>query len=73
MLKIGLIREEKIPADNRVAFTPSQCRWIHKHFPGVQILVQHSEHRCFSDKEFITAGVEVKENLEDCEDATRQK
>ena len=28
MLKIGLIKEGKIPADNRVAFTPEQCKWI---------------------------------------------
>ena len=33
MLKIGLIREGKIPADNRVALTPSQCKWIQKNMP----------------------------------------
>ena len=28
MLKIGLIREGKIPSDNRVALTPQQCKWM---------------------------------------------
>ena len=29
MLVIGLIKEGKTPADNRVALTPAQCRWLH--------------------------------------------
>ena len=67
MLKLGLIREEKIPADNRVTFTPSQCKWIEKSFAGIKIIVQHSEHRCFSDKEYKMAGVEVREDISDCD------
>ena len=43
MKKIGLIKEGKIPADNRVALTPSQCKWINKNFPGVQVVVQHHQ------------------------------
>lgn len=67
MLKIGLIREGKWPADNRVALTPAHCKWINKNQPGVQIVVQHSETRCFSDKEYLLAGVEVSEDLNDCD------
>lgn len=66
MLQIGLIREEKIPVDNRVAFTPSQCKWIQKNL-AVKIIVQHSEHRCFSDKEYQLAGIEVKEDVSGCD------
>ena len=40
MIKIGLIKEGKIPADNRVALTPAQCKWIHKNLDSVQIIVQ---------------------------------
>ncbi len=36
MLKIGLIREGKIPADNRVALTPAQCKWLHKNFANIK-------------------------------------
>lgn len=67
MLKIGLIREGKIPADNRVALTPAQCRWIHKNSSDVKIIAQHSGNRCFTDKEFAMAGVEVKEDLGECD------
>src|SRR5205085_11753330 len=67
MLKIGLIREGKIPADNRVALTPSQCKWIHKNHPEIQIIVQHSDHRCFSDKEYTVAKVEVREDISECD------
>ena len=67
MLTIGLIREEKIPADNRVTFTPSQCKWIQKNFADIKIIVQHSEHRCFSDREYNMAGLEVSEDISDCD------
>lgn len=67
MLKIGLIREEKIPMDNRVAFTPSQCKWIHNNFKDISIQVQQSEHRCFSDREYEMAGIEVRSDISACD------
>jgi saccharopine dehydrogenase (NAD+, L-lysine forming) len=67
MLKIGLIREEKIPADNRVALTPDQCKWIHKNIPEIKISAQSSATRCFTDKEYTLAGVEVKDDIKDCD------
>ena len=67
MLKIALVREEKIPADNRVALTPPQCRWLHKNFPQIKVIVQHSDIRCFTDKEYERGGVEVREDISDCD------
>lgn len=67
MLTIGLIREEKTPADNRVALIPSQCKWIQENFSGMKIIVQHSEHRCFNDREYKMAGVEVREDVSECD------
>src|SRR6195952_2288522 len=66
MIKIGLIREGKIPSDNRVALTPAQCRWIHKNSNEVKVVVQTSPHRCCSDREYELAGIEVKEDLSEC-------
>ena len=64
MIRIGLIREEKIPHDNRVALIPSQCKWLQKNFPDdIRILVQSSPHRCFPDKEYRLAGIEVKDDI----------
>ncbi len=67
MLTIGLIREGKVPSDNRVALTPAQCKWMLKNRTDITVIVQHSQTRCYSDKEYISAGVEVKENLDECD------
>jgi len=67
MNSIGLIKEGKSPADNRVALTPAQCKWIHKNAAHVKVVAQSSTGRCFSDKEYISAGVEIKDDLSDCD------
>ncbi len=67
MLVIGLIREGKVPQDNRVALAPQQCKWLVKQVPGTRIIVQSAPNRCFSDQEYIDAGIEVKESLEECD------
>src|SRR6266700_6328276 len=67
MITIGLIQEGKMPADNRVALTPAQCKWIHRNSQEVKIIVQSSPHRCFTDKEYLMAGVEVKEDISACD------
>lgn len=67
MTRIGIIREGKNPPDNRVAFTPSQCKWLQQNFPAVQITVQPSPSRCFADREYERAGVELNEDLSNCE------
>ena len=67
MLKIALIREGKTPVDNRVALTPAHCKWLRKNFEDVKVVAQKSPTRCFTDKEYEAAGVEVKENISDCD------
>ncbi len=65
-LKIGLIREGKVPRDNRVAFTPRQCRWIINHYPQIDLVVQPSPTRCYSDEEYRAAGIPLEEDLSNC-------
>jgi alanine dehydrogenase len=67
MVKIALIRETKVPSDNRVAFTPSQCKWIQQNIADVKIIVQSSPDRCYSDREYSLSGIEVRDNVEDCD------
>jgi alanine dehydrogenase len=67
MLTIGLIREGKIPADNRVALTPAQCRWLNRSSSTIKVIVQNSDTRCFPDSDYIKAGIEVKEDLSECD------
>jgi saccharopine dehydrogenase (NAD+, L-lysine forming) len=66
MLKIGLIKEGKTPADNRVALTPAQCRWMLKNV-DCSVVVQPSSNRSFSDKEYVRAGVEINDDLSHCD------
>lgn len=66
-MKIGIIREGKIPADNRVALTPAQCKWLQENVTGCTVVVQHSATRCFSDREYRLAGIELTESLDDCD------
>ena len=66
-MKIGILREEKVPVDRRVPFSPSQCKRIEDNFPHLQIYVQSSNIRCFSDQEYIDHGITVLDNLESCD------
>lgn len=67
MLTIGLIKEGKVPVDNRVALTPAQCKWIKQHRPDLRVIVQSSTERCFTDKEYSSAGIEVKEDISEAD------
>ena len=67
MLKIGLIHEGKVPADSRVALSPEQCKWINDNEEGMQVTVQSSAGRCYSDDEYRKAGVEVLPTVEDAD------
>ena len=67
MTTIGLLREGKVPADNRVALTPAQCKWIHRTAPDIRVLVQASPDRCYTDKEYLDAGISVAPDVSDCD------
>ena len=66
-LKIGLLREEKQPADKRVAFTPAQCVELKAHYPGLEVYIQPSSDRCFADELYAKVGVQVTEDLGACD------
>ena len=66
-MKIGLLREEKIPADRRVALTPKQCRRVKMLFPDLELIVQSSDVRCFTNEEYISEGIKVMHDISDCD------
>lgn len=66
-ISIGIVRETKIPPDRRVALTPSQCQKLIRQHEGLNILVQPSTYRCFSDEEYELAGVTLSEDLSTCQ------
>ncbi|MEH0154741.1 NAD(P)-dependent oxidoreductase [Limibacter armeniacum] len=65
--RIGIIREGKNPPDKRVPFTPEQCKQIKDLYPAAELFVQPSPIRCFSDEEYEAKGIEMKEDLSDCD------
>ncbi len=65
MLRIGLIRERKSLQDDRVAFTPKQCAYIMAHYPNIDIVVEPSPIRCFSDAEYAAEGIKLTDDLQD--------
>ena len=66
-MKIALIKETKIPVDNRVALSPIQVSELNNQFPQHRIVVQASDIRAFSDDEYRSEGVEVVDNVQDCD------
>ena len=60
---LGLIKEGKVPSDNRVALTPKQCKWFLTQFPNWDIYVESSANRCFSDKEYLREGIKIVSDL----------
>jgi alanine dehydrogenase len=66
-ITIGILREGKIPPDKRVPLTPEQCKLLETVYPGVKVIVQPSEDRAFKDQEYLDNGVELKEDLKDCD------
>lgn len=67
VLKIGLVREGKVPPDKRVAFTPLQAEEIQQRFDGIRIICQESEVRAFNDEEYREKGIVVTENVDVCD------
>jgi len=65
-MKIGIIKEYKTPADSRVPLTPEQCSFIQKNF-GVELVVQPYEGRCIPDASYEEAGIEMTNDLSNCD------
>lgn len=66
-IKIGILREEKTPADARVPLSPQQCRLLLDTYPQVQLAVAPSPHRCFSDADFEALHIPMQQDLSDCD------
>ena len=66
-LKIGLVREGRIPPDKRVAFSPLQAEEIMQRYKHVKIVCQKSDFRCFRDEEYESLGVTLVDHIQDCD------
>jgi saccharopine dehydrogenase (NAD+, L-lysine-forming) len=66
-MKIGLLREEKVPPDKRVPLLPEQCQELMRLHSGLTIVAQPSDVRCAPNHAYEQAGVVLEENLSSCD------
>ncbi|MDF1574907.1 MAG: NAD(P)-dependent oxidoreductase [Bacteroidales bacterium] len=66
-ISIGIVRETKSPPDKRVPLTPAQCSSLLAKYPHLDIRVQPSGFRCFSDDEYEAGGLALAEDLSSCD------
>ncbi|MBC8278258.1 MAG: hypothetical protein H8E46_08510 [FCB group bacterium] len=63
-MKIGIRREDKSKWERRVPLTPEAVKEIVAQ--GIEVYIQPSPIRIYSDQEYIDAGAEVTEDLSSC-------
>ncbi|MRR20515.1 alanine dehydrogenase [bacterium] len=66
-VKVGLIRETKIPPDRRVPLTPAQVVELRELYPFVDFFVQPSDIRCYTDDEYKYLKIPLREDLSNCD------
>lgn len=66
-MKIGIIREGKTPPDKRVPLTPAQCKQLLIAYPDLEIFVQPSQIRAIPDESYEAEGMELREDLSNCD------
>jgi alanine dehydrogenase len=67
MIKIGIIKEGKTPPDKRVPLSPEQCERILNDYDDVEIYVQKSNIRKFSDRDYERLGIAVVDDVSHCD------
>ena len=66
-MKFGIIKERKIPVDRRVVFTPEELARLQKEHPDTIIKVESSDIRVFTDEQYTNFGIEVTDDISDCD------
>ena len=66
-MKIALIKERKNPPDRRVVLTPAQAKALKEKYPQLEIVVEKSPHRAYSDDEYRAAGIPVVDDVSDAD------
>ncbi len=64
-MRTGIRKEDKSLWERRVPFVPEDAAILREQ--GLDIVVQASDRRAFSDMEYTEAGVPVQENLKNCD------
>ncbi|MCF8323166.1 MAG: NAD(P)-dependent oxidoreductase [Flavobacterium sp.] len=65
-MKFGIITERKNPPDRRVVFSPDALMQLKQFSQDVEVKVESSNDRVFTDDEYRNAGIEVSDDISDC-------
>ena len=66
-MKFGIIKERKNPPDKRVVLSPEACKLLLKKYRDLEIKVESSDVRTFSDREYEEAGIDIATDVSDCD------
>ena len=66
-VKLGIIREGKVPPDKRVPLSPGQCKEVITKFPNIELVVQKSSIRKFDNEMYKELGVTLEDDISDCD------
>lgn len=66
-MKIGILKEEKNPPDERVPLSPVLCKEILDKHAQISIVVQKSNVRRFKDEEYAQLGIKLVDDVADCD------
>jgi alanine dehydrogenase len=66
-MKFCIIKERKNPPDRRVVFTPEELVRLQQEHPEALVKVESSDIRIFNDEAYKKLGIEVAENISDCD------
>jgi len=65
--KIALIAETKTPPEKRAVITPTTAKKIKSNYQQASVFIQSSGIRAFKDEEYLSAGVNIVEDVSNCD------
>ena len=66
-MKFGILKERKNPPDRRVVFSPSEITMLKQKYQDVSVKVEQSDIRIFEDSQYKNLGIDVVNDLSDCD------
>ena len=66
-MKFGILKERKNPPDRRVVFSPDELIKLKQLYQNVTVKVERSDIRIFNDSEYEKLGIEVTDDISDCD------
>ncbi len=66
-MKFAIIKERKNPPDRRVVFSPQACNTLLETYPDLELKVESSDIRIFTDAEYRSEGIIIANDVSDCD------